>query len=268
MFERGCVRNWEIRPPSNSIRIDLPPVIREFGTHPAACSPALRSRGDGYRLAEVPFATPTSTFEPRPLTLHGSLDAPGAEVAPPPAAILEDDFNSGLANWTGDTAGWRLDAAGARPAGLALLQPSLEWGDYEFEFLTRIEKRAVTFVFRASNVSNYCKITIGMADSRAYELKRCVVIEGAEEQCETVELGDKPKAGSTFPVKVSARRNDFTISLDGVVVARWTDGRLPAGGIGFTAMKGDQARVYWVRLAPLTGPNLEAVPGRQPRSKK
>jgi hypothetical protein len=248
--------------------VRLPSVtLREAGLaggNPLRGSRALALPGDTYRLAEVPFAPAEWTFDHKPIALQGQLTAPRAEPAPGP--LLEEDFNSGMKLWTGETADWRLDAAGARPGGLALFQPSLDLTDYDLEFLARIEKHGLTFVFRAANASNYQKVTIGVAASGRYELWRSVVIGGVEESPTVSPLGETPRPGSAFTVKMSARRNDFAISLEGEVAVHWTDGRLPAGAIGFTALRGDRARIYWVRLAPLGGPNSEAGPRRLPRS--
>jgi hypothetical protein len=265
---RFCEGFWETRMRSSSV------WLPSAALRPAALSdrgwlraPAALGLSDRYRLAEVPFAGSDWTFDYKPIALQGFLSAPPrVEIAPVAPAGLEEDFNSGLARWTGETGDWRLDAAGARPAGLALFQPSLGLGDYDFEFLTRIEHRGVTFVFRASNHSNYHKVTVGLAESGRYELRRSVVIGGIEEPAVVSPLGEIVRAGSAFTVKISTRRNDFAISLEGEAVSHWTDGRLPAGGVGFTALRGDRARVYWVRVAPLGGPNFEAANGRLPRS--
>jgi hypothetical protein len=219
-----------------------------------------------YRLAEVPFAPSDSTFDYRPMSLHGSLAALPAEPASAPSLVLEEDFTGGLERWSGDTSGWRLDAAGARPMGLAFLQQSLPLADYEFEFLVRVAKGSVTFVFRASNASNYHKITLALGQAGRYELQRSIVIGGAEESCDVVSLPDQFRSGTALTVKACARRNDFSVLVEEETVARWTDGRLPTGGIGFTASKEDRARIYWVRVTALGNANSEAGPSRLPRS--
>ncbi len=265
---RFCEGFWEtrIRPgsawlPSAALR---PAALSGRGWLRA---PAAWGLDDRYRLAEIPFAGADWTFDYKPTPLQGFLSAPPrVEIAPAAPVGLDEDFNSGLGRWTGDTGDWRLDAAGARPAGLALFQPSLALGDYDFEFLARIEQRGLTFVFRASNHSNYHKVTVGLAESGRFELRRSVVIGGIEEPAVVSPLGALIRAGSAFTVKIGTRRNDFAISLEGEAVSHWTDGRLPAGGIGFTALRGDRARVYWVRVAPLGGPNFEAANNRLPRS--
>lgn len=262
-----CGGWWPVTTPSNSAwqyrpTLGSAALVQQDSLRP---SKPLAISGDTYRLSEVPFTPSEWTFEYKPIALQGYLAAPKPEPVPA-STLLEEDFNAGMERWTGDKADWKLDAAGARPAGLALFQPSLELADYDFEFLARIEKHGLTFVFRASDTSNYQKVTIAVADSGRYELRRSVIIGGVEEAAVVSPLGATLRPGSAFTVKTSARRNDFTISLEGEVVVHWTDGRLPAGAIGFTALRGDRARVYWVRLAPLGGPNSEAASRRLPRS--
>jgi hypothetical protein len=234
-------------PGHNSFRAHFPPA--------SAC--------DGHRLAEVPFAPADSSFDYPSIALHGSLpSAPAERSKRTAAAPIEEHFNAGLENWTGDTADWKLDAAGARAAGLALFRPTVGMSDYEFEFFSRIENHGVTFVFRASNLSNYLKVTIALAESGKYELRRCAVIGGVDEPAAIVPLGAKLRSNAAFTVKTRAKRNDFSISLDGEVVARWTDGRVPVGGVGFLAPRGDRARIYWLRVSNIDGSNSGAAPSR------
>jgi len=216
-------------------------------------------------MAEIAFA-PDAAFDYPPVRLQGSLSPAPPESPRQPTSLIEEPFHAGLEQWIGDTAGWQLDAAGARPAGLALLQPSLELDDYDFEFFARIETRGLTFVFRASNFSNYQKAGLALTESGGYELRRTVVIGGVEEPGPAVALRTPARSGAAFTIKTRARRNDFTIWFDGEQVAHWSDGRLPTGGIGFTAARNTKARIYWVKLAPLDGPHTEAAPRRLPRS--
>ena len=77
-----------------------------------------------------------------------------------------------------------------------VFRPSLSLSDYEFEFFTRIENRAVSYAFRAANVSNYFKITIAMVESGRYELRRCAVLGGIEEPAATAPLPGVSRPGS------------------------------------------------------------------------
>jgi len=218
---------------------------------------------NGWRTAQVRFEPGDAAFELASPVLQGSLE-PGSE-GERGAGPIEEHFNAGLEQWSGDTLEWRLDAAGARPAGLALFRPTIGLSDYKFEFFTRIEARAVTYVFRASNASNYLKVTIAMVESGRYELRRSAVIGGIEETPVGSPLPGVIRPGSAFTVKTRALQNDFTIWLDGELVVKWTDGRLPSGGIGFMAPRDDRARVYWVRLSQADG-NSKAATVRPIRS--
>lgn len=262
-----CEPDWktEKRALSHRLRPGIMGVLDLAARPPLHMAGASPAQSGVHQVTEVPFAPQDSAFDYTPIALHGNLAAFVAEAAPPPPA-LEEDFNSGLGRWTGDTAGWKLDVAGARPGGLALLEPSLSWVDYDFEFLTRIAKGGVTFVVRASDVHNYHRITIGPAQAGGYELRSSVVIAGSEGPVDAVPAGGPARSSSAINVKARVEGNQYTISIEGEVVAQGTEDRLPAGGIGFTSLPGEQARLYWARLTPLAGSISEAAPGRPPRS--
>jgi hypothetical protein len=210
----------------------------------------LAKEADSSRLAEVCFA-PAVPGLSHPLgALHRFRPITRIETSPQAPIAVEEHFASGLALWTGETADWTSDAAGARPAGLALFEPSLGLADYQFEFLTRIEKEGVTFVLRALNPGNHHRITIRRSSSGDWELVRCVTIGGVEEDVATVPMNTPPRT-SAFTVMAQARRNDLSVFVDGEPVARWTDGRLPRGGAGFLSLRNHQARIYSVRLTHL-----------------
>jgi hypothetical protein len=257
-----CEMIW--RAPQNvcqGLRIAGPraPALNTATPKPVRITPA----GDGVaqRLAAVSFVPADSKLSAAPASARVSLTVTRFEAAEERAARMEDNFITGLGQWAGETAAWSLDAAGVRPEGLALFEPSLGLSDYELEFLARIEQRALTFVFRAANLSNYHKVTIRSLEPRRHQLERAAVIGGLQEETSSIPLGADLRAGSAFTVKVRVRRNDFAISLDDEPVARFTDGRLPIGGIGFAGQKGERARIYYVRLVPSSG-NLIVAPFR------
>ena len=255
--------SWKIADPFIGRSARRSSFHASLGCHDPLPVDASCNGGRVYRPAEVRFVPGDSTFEHVTMDLHGSLGPGGPETAPVP---IEEHFNAGMEQWQGDLSGWRLDAAGARPAGLALFSPTLGLSDYEFEFFTRIETRAVTFIFRASNASNYQKVSISMVESGRYELQRRAVIGGIEEPAAAAPLPGVLRPGAAFTVRTQARQNDFSVWLDGELAARWTDGRLPVGGIGFVAPREDRARIYWVRVSPLDAVNSQAALARPVRS--
>ena len=264
---RSCAVHWDtsgVVSPPRLRRQAFRTGLAEAG-HPIALEAGRNSVHDS-REAGVSFAPAEMPFEPTPMELQGVFPAPGTESGRSPLDVIEEHFDAGLDQWSGDIVDWKLDAAGARPAGLALFRPTIALSDYEFEFFARIESRAVTYAFRAANVSNYFKITIAMVESGRYELRRCAVIGGIEEPAATAPLPGVIRPGAAFTVKTRAAQNDFTIWLDGELAARWTDGRMPTGGIGFMAPRDDRARVYWVRLSQIEATNSPAAAHRPVRS--
>jgi hypothetical protein len=220
----------------------------------------------GQRFSKIEFVQPTVRLNGIGVGMYRPMPEARLDGFLSGASLIEDDFSNGADLWAGDTAEWNLDAAGVRPAGLALFKPSLGMGDYEFEFLARIESKAVTCVLRALNPNDYHKITIRRSPSGEHELRRSVMIGGVEEGVAIVPITGLPAKQSAFTVKARARRNDFSILVEGQTVARWTDGRLLVGGAGFTAGRGERARIYCVRLTLFETAKTPVAPIRRLRS--
>jgi hypothetical protein len=219
-----------------------------------------------HRFSAVDFVQPAVRLNGMSATMYRPVPEARLDGFLSGATLIEDDFSNGADLWAGDTAEWNLDAAGVRPAGLALFKPSLGMGDYEFEFLARIESKAVTCVLRALNPSNYHKITIRRSATGEHEIRRSVVIGGVEEGATVVSVTGLPAKQSALTVKVRARRSDFSILVEGQTITRWTDGRLPTGGAGFTAGRGERARIYCVRLTLFESAKSPVAPIRRLRS--
>jgi hypothetical protein len=219
-----------------------------------------------HRFSRIEFVQPTVRLNGIGVGMYRPMPEARLDGFLSGASLIEDDFSNGADLWAGDTAEWNLDTAGVRPAGLALFKPSLGMSDYEFEFLARIESKAVTCVLRAPNPSNYLKITIRRSTSGEHELRRSVMIGGVEEGVTVVPITGLAAKQSAFTVKARARRNDFSILVEGQTVARWTDGRLLVGGAGFTAGRGERARIYCVRLTLFESAKTPVAPIRRLRS--
>jgi hypothetical protein len=209
---------------------------------------------------EVPFTYSTTA-------IYGSFS--GGATAPPPhetkpiaptATRIEEHFNNGFAQWTGGLGTWKLDAAGVRIGELALLQPSLEWADYDLEFLARIENRCMSWVFRAANLNEYYQATIAKT-AGGYEFSRCTVVGGHAEPVTALMVpgigpGSAPSK-TAITVRMRARGEQFSVSIDNRVVESWSDIRLPVGGVGFMGSLDDRARLYWVTISPVGSLNKE-----------
>jgi hypothetical protein len=179
--------------------------------------------------------------------------APVRKVDAAPAT-LEEHFDAGLHNWVGGVEDWKVDVAGVRAGSLALYSPSLELPDYLLEFLTRIELRGVTWVFRAANFTDYYQATLAGVPGGGYEFRRCAVIGGAAEAATVRSVppaSPAPTGKTAVTLRTRVAGNEFTVSLDGQVIDTWTDDRLPAGGIGFVGAPEERTRLYWVKITPI-----------------
>jgi hypothetical protein len=199
---------------------------------------------DDPRLALVPLTPQEGQFRYSPVI---SVAVERAPVAVP--VKLEESFDAGLKNWIGGIENWRVDAAGAHPGSLALYKPSLGLRDYELQFLVRVDKGAVTCVFRASGFDEYYAASVSAAPDGTREFSRRTVIAGAIESPEPLKL--PPGTRAAFTVKLRARGREFSVHVDGQSIESWTDDRLQSGGIGFMGAPEDRARLYWVRISRL-----------------
>ncbi len=166
---------------------------------------------------------------------------------------LTTDFHSGLAGWIaahGD-AGWSLRDGYVKPAGLRLWKNSTALSNYEFEFVGHVQRRGMSWAFRAPDISNYYASTLTIGGPGAQPnagLVRFVVLAGRE--CERVEL-PLPLSlslGTDYRVHLSVRGSRFLTSVNGQLVSSWTDSRLSRGGVGLFSEDGNAAAVKWASL--------------------
>jgi hypothetical protein len=173
------------------------------------------------------------------------------------AAIeIQDDFRAGLSQWTGGTdwaQSWSYDAIGfARPGRLALLSRSLPLGDYRLEFGAQIERKAVGWVFRASDARNYYAtklIESKHGPAPAFFIVRYAVIDGKERFRVQLPLPVVQASKTMLHVRQEIRGAQFTTYLDGHIMDTWSDATLPRGGVGFFADAGESAYVRWIEVA-------------------
>jgi hypothetical protein len=163
------------------------------------------------------------------------------------AIRLEERFDTGLGNWIGGVADWKIDVAGVRPGGLALLAPSLVMIDYDLEFLVRIDQKSFSWVFRAADEQNYHLATLSISP-QGRTFTRSSVIEDQPGLSVTTPVRQTGSPKSAITIHTRVRGNDFTVSMDGEIIERWSDNRLSIGGVGFMGGPDQRARLYWVRL--------------------
>jgi hypothetical protein len=173
------------------------------------------------------------------------------------AVKVTDDFKSGLSSWiSADSAAahvrdWSYRDGFVRPGRLRLLKDSLPMTDYQIEFVGEVEQKGLSWVYRAKDAKNYYASKIVVAKPgplpRA-NLVRYAVINGAERSRTTVALPVTARSDSLYKVQMNVRASDFSTIVNGMMVDAWSDGRLPAGGVGFFAEQGEVATLRYVTV--------------------
>ena len=177
-----------------------------------------------------------------------------------PSTTLRDDFRLGLRNWTamGESAasavsdGWSYSAGVMRLGHMRLWKPTLEMGDYQFEFEGQVEKKAMGWVFRASNSGNYygTKITASNpGQQQRAEVVRYVMQNGHELRRLRLPIPIEIHEDSAYTVRVRVKGDRFTTTVNGQLVDVWSDKIHRAGGVGFYSDPGEQASLRWVSIS-------------------
>lgn len=184
------------------------------------------------------------------------------------------DFESSLGEWTGGAQGWVVKDGIARVGVLRLWKPTLEARNYEFEFEGEIEKKGVSWVYRAADTNTY------------YAARIQLIRPGAPSGAALVRYGKEGEtcfARKELPLPVAMERNRpyriativdgtrFTTMIDGKVVDEWSDARLAKGGVGFFTSDGEQAILRWATFRErkslwdrFVSANLLFAPGLMP----
>jgi hypothetical protein len=147
---------------------------------------------------------------------------------------------------------WASDSAGsARGRQISLYRPSVSMSDYRLEFLGRIERRSLGWVFRAADSSNYyaAKLEAAQPGARALTITRFAVIHGFEGVHIQRTLRLDPGAGEMLKVRLEARGPRFTVHVQNQVVEDWEDDRLKTGGLGFLNEREERGQVQSVQIA-------------------
>jgi hypothetical protein len=172
-------------------------------------------------------------------------------------AVVEvrDDFRSGLSQWTGVpgwAGSWSYDATGfVRPGRLALLSGSLPMADCRLEFLAQIEKKAIGWVYRASDPRNYYAMKLVASKpgpSAVYSIVRYAVIDGHQKLKVQLPLPITASSKTMFRVRQEIRDAQFSTYLDGQLVDTWSDATLTRGGVGFFADPGEASYIRSVEV--------------------
>jgi hypothetical protein len=177
---------------------------------------------------------------------------------------LHQDFRTGLGDWTiaslktathvDDPHDWKIPTAPTliAPGSLRIWDRSTSLQNYQMEFQGQIERRSLSWAFRASNAANYyaAKIVITRPGPQPNAgLVHYAMLDGHEFDRVQLPLPVTLQRGESYRVRVAVQDERFVTYLNGQIVSTWTDARLKRGGVGFFADNDDEQRVSWVNLS-------------------
>jgi hypothetical protein len=160
----------------------------------------------------------------------------GSEISAPGMII-------GGGGWTTT---WGAEAPINKGKQIAIYRPSMAMTDYRFEFFGQIERKAMGWIFRASNPKNYYVMkleTIKPGASPLVALVKYAVIDGKETTRTQVMLPFDVKAGTVYQVRLDVRGDKFTTHVQGKLVDYWSDDRIKVGGAGFYTDTAERAQI-------------------------
>jgi hypothetical protein len=167
-------------------------------------------------------------------------------AAPPVSATGSEMGESG---WVTD---WASDPAGSRRGRqITLYRPSIGLANYRMEFVGRIERKSLGWVFRAADTRNYHVMKLEVVRHGAFPavaLTRFPVIQGVEGARVERMLPIMVRDDTAFSVRLDASGPRFAVSIQGQVVDVWTDDRLKTGGVGFLNEREERGKAHSIRI--------------------
>jgi hypothetical protein len=172
---------------------------------------------------------------------------------------LHQDFSRGWQGWSSATLHRIDDPRRAESRFISAAAPVLRlWSrstamqNYQMEFGGALEKRSLSWVFRASDERNYYATKLMITKPGPLPnagLVRYVVMDGREWDRVALPLPLTLARGETYRVRVSVQDDHFITYLNGQVISSWSDKRLHRGGIGFFEDVDDPQKIAWVNLS-------------------
>jgi hypothetical protein len=178
---------------------------------------------------------------------------------------LHDDFTKGLKDWTtvamrnvpnvDDPKGFTLPSGMpnvVHPGNLRIWNRSVSLQNYQMEFKGELERKSLSWAFRASDAKNYYATKIMITKPGPLPnagLVRYVMMNGREWDRVQLPIPVTLERGGNYKVRVSVQDDRFITYLNGQVISSWSDKRLHKGGVGFFSDEDDPQKVDWVSLS-------------------
>lgn len=176
---------------------------------------------------------------------------------------LHQDFHAGWAGWTTTVLQRasrveeprRVDdphTVAANAPVLHLWKRSTTLQNYQMEFSGQIERKSLSWAFRALDDKNYYATKILITKPGPLPnagLVHYAVMNGREWDRVQLPLPLTLERGGSYRVRVSVQDDHFITFLNGQVISSWSDKRLRRGGIGFFDDGEDPQKVAWVSVS-------------------
>ncbi len=189
------------------------------------------------------------------LALKPSLETVAQVISDRAAVTFNDDFRASLNQWRSrgkTTPLWPSDEAGfVQPGQLALYQPTVGLSDYEMQFLGLIDKKALSWVVRATDFGNYYVVKLVVEKQGPLPtigVTRYAVINGNARQPTHTIVPVNARLDTLYHVRLNVHGDYFTLAVQDLVVDTWSEPLLRHGGVGFFSASGEASRVRWVRV--------------------
>jgi hypothetical protein len=170
---------------------------------------------------------------------------------------LHQDFSNGWPDWT-STLATKVEVPrrgahfSASAPALRIWKRSTSLQNYQMEFDGEIEKKSLSWAFRATDEKNYYATKILITKPGPLPnagLVRYVVMNGREWDRVQLPLPLTLERGGNYRVRVSVQDDHFITYLNGQVISSWSDKRLHRGGVGFFDDADDKQKVEWINLS-------------------
>jgi hypothetical protein len=202
-------------------------------------------------------APPPAHPAPPAAAAQGPLNWMRSAISRRAAVELTDTFHAGMESWNAAPKSWapgwsRHPDGYVRTGPLALYRPSAVYSDYRLEFFAQIESKSMGWVVRARDVRNYYAMKFTVVEPGLRPIIAMVhypVVGGKKGNKVEVPLSVMVHNDTPYHVAVEVKGNRVITSIEGQEVDRWIDDTLASGGVGFFSEPGEQARLYWMKLA-------------------
>jgi hypothetical protein len=150
---------------------------------------------------------------------------------------------------------WGQDSPTNKGKHIQLFRPSMAYTDYHIDLRGQIEKRAMGWIFRASNPKNYYVMKLEIVKpgrTPVVALVKYAVINGKEQTHTQVMLpADMPLTmDMEYRIRTDVAGNKFTTHVQEKLVDYWTDDTIKTGGAGLYSEKDERARVKSELITP------------------